>query len=417
MNPITNDLHFDVIVVGGGASGMMAAGRAAERGKRVLLIEKNGVLGTKLSISGGGRCNITNAEYDLKTLLQRYGTTEQFLYSPFSRFGVEETFDFFESRGLPLVIEAGKRTFPKTQQASDVVQVLEAYVGQTGVDVLLGTPVRTVQIKDNRVEKIEAGGRAYTAENFIFATGGLSHPETGSTGDGFAWLRELGFSIVTPTPTIVPLKTREKWTHQLSGLSVPDVKLTFISQSGKKIARSGPLLFTHFGISGPTVLNAAGAVSDQLHEGAVFLTIDLFPTQDIGTLDDLLVTLFVHNRNRLLKNVFAEFIPSALAEAILAQLPMIDARVPVHSVTKASRRMLIDAVKRISLSVTGLMGFDKAVVADGGLPLEEVHMKTMRTKRYENLFVTGDLLHVTRPSGGYSLQLCWTTGYIAGDNA
>jgi predicted Rossmann fold flavoprotein len=409
--------RYDVIVVGGGASGMMAAGQAAARGKRVLLLEKNAKLGEKLRISGGGRCNITNAEEDPKALLAKYGDAEQFLYSPYSQFGVADTFEFFKSRGLPLVVQGNKRAFPNTEKAADVIKVLDTYLKEGHVEVRTKSPVTQIRARGGKILSVCAGRAEYEADAYMFATGGVSHPETGSTGDGFEWLRTLGHTVVPPSPNIVPLKVREKWVKAAAGHSIPDMKITFRQGSGKKVSRAGALLFTHFGISGPVVLNAAGAVGDMLHEGEVTATIDIYPKIDIGILDTHIRDIFDANKNKMLKNVFKEIAPAGLTDTLLSLVPEINPDTKVHSITREERRRLVDLLKSLTLTVTGLMGFDRAVVADGGVPPEEVDMKTMRSKRVPNLFITGDLLHITRPSGGYSLQLCWTTGYVAGKTA
>lgn len=396
---------------------MMAAGRAAERGKKVLLLEKNRDLGAKLAISGGGRCNITNAEEDERVLLANYGEAEKFLHSAFAQFGVSDVFSFFESRELPLMVEAKKRAFPKSERATDVVKALETYLQKGGVEVRTGVAVTRVVVEGGKIQKIETTAGDFVASAYIFATGGVSHPETGSTGDGFKWLAELGHTVEKPTPTIVPLRIKEGWVKKLAGVSIPEMKISFYVGTEKKFSKSGPLLFTHFGISGPTILNSAGKVADLLHEGTVTAGIDLFPGYDLGAIDRLLTETFDANKNKLLRNVLKDILPPGTTETFLTLVPSVDPETKVHSVTKEGRRKLVELVKRIPLTVSGLMGFDRAVVADGGLPLTEIDPRTMRSSRFDNLFVTGDLLHIRRPSGGYSLQLCWTTGYIAGDQA
>lgn len=396
---------------------MMAAGHAGMRGKRVLLLEKNKKLGAKLAISGGGRCNITNAEEDTRTFLSHYGTAEQFLYSPFSQFGVKDTFSFFEKLNLPLVIEARKRAFPHTNNADDVVRVLTEFMKQNKVEVRLGKSVEKIVTKGNRIEKVVAGGEEFFADTFVLATGGVSHPETGSTGDGFAWLAKIDLPIAKPTPTIVPLKIKEKWIKDVSGVTLSDMKITFVSQSKKKFSRSGSVLFTHFGISGPLILNSSSLVADCLHEGSVSVHIDTRPGIDLGVLDKSIAEQFAANTNKILKNVFKDIAPQGMSDVLLSLIPTIDPNKKVHSVTKEERRMLTELLKDVPLTVTDLMGLDRAVVADGGLPLTEIDTRTMRVHKYPNLFVTGDLLHINRPTGGYSLQLCWTTGFVAGMNA
>ena len=410
--------HFDVIVIGGGASGMMAAGRAAELGKRVLLIEKNKTLGEKLKISGGGRCNITNAEEDTRAFLANYGSSADFLFTSFSQFNNKDTFSFFESRGLPLVVQARKRAFPHTEKASDVCTALREYMKKGGVTLKLGTAVKKILADDGRIAGVLAGGLTYTAENYVLATGGMSHPETGSTGDGFGWLSSVGHRVKDPTPTIVPLAVAESWVHALSGASLSFMKITFFLEGKKQFSKTGKVLFTHFGLSGPLILNSAAQVGDLLYTGAVTATIDAYPHTDIGALDTQITKIFDANKNKMLKNMFKEVVPDGIAVGVQMLLSnKIDFETKVHSITKAERRMIVDTLKALPLTITGLMGFDRAVVADGGVTLEEIDTKTMRSKKYSNLFVTGDLLNIRRPSGGFSLQICWTTGYIAGSNA
>ena len=404
--------YFDVIVIGGGAAGMMAAGCAGMRGKSVLLLEKNKNLGEKLSITGGGRCNITNAELDVHVLLKNYGKAASFLFSPFSQFGVHDTFDFFESKGLPLVVQNGKRAFPKTQAAPDVVRVLERYVKDAGVTVRTHSSVSDIHTHGRIVKHVISRGVRYQAGAVILATGGASHPQTGSTGDGFDWLRRLGHTIHSPTPTLAPLKVAEKHIHNLAGVAVQRGKITFTLNGKKEFSQKGNLLFTHFGISGPAILNCSGKVGDLLHAGSVSATVDFFPDDDERTMDDRLVRLFDENKNKKLKNIFPFLAPRQL----LACMSGVDAETKAHSITKDQRKIIIRILKALPMTITGIMGLDRAVVVDGGVDLKEIHNTSMRSNRYDNLYIVGDLLHINRPSGGYSLQLCWTTGWVAGDN-
>lgn len=409
---------YDLIVIGGGASGMMAAGRAGECGLRVLLLEKNKQLGKKILITGNGRCNILNAIEDEHVLLEKYGSSKQFLYSLFARFGEKDAFDFFNLNGLPLVIEAYNRVFPKSQSAMDVVDFLTNYMRRNNVEIRTGCVVSGVQINDSKIESILCDGKILTADEYIIATGGTSHPETGSTGDGYKWLKQLGHAVVNPTPSLVPLSVKENWAKELSGISLDDMKITFFVDGQKDFKLKGRLLFTHFGISGPLILNSASKVSKLIPNGIVTAEIDMFPKLDEGNLERQIINIFDANKNKALKNIVNELVPVGMSKGILTLLAEnMDTEVKVHSVTKENRKMIVNLFKALPITITGLMGLDRAIVADGGLQLTEVDMKTMRSKKVNNLFVTGDLLHINRPSGGFSLQLCWSTGYVAGSNA
>lgn len=406
---------WDVIVIGGGASGMMAASFAGLRGKSVLILDKNKSMGEKLKITGGGRCNITNNEPDIHKMLKVYGDGAPFLYSPFSIFGVKDTFNYFESRGLPLVVQARNRVFPVTEKASDVYEVLRKDLVKNHVTVKNNCNVLKIKAKEGKVECVLTDNGMYYASSFILATGGLSHPETGSTGDGFKWLKDLGHEVKTPSPNIVPIAVSDAWVKTLAGVSLSFMKITFFLDEKKQFSKTGKVLFTHFGLSGPLILNSSKKVDDLLQqEGKVTATIDAFPDTNEGSLEDFIIKTFDANKNKALRTVFKDIAPEGTSKAIELICSDIDFDTKVHSVTKDDRKKLVRRLKALPMTITNLMGYERSVVADGGVSLKEIDMKTMSSKLFRNLYITGDLLNINRNSGGYSLQICWTTGYIAG---
>lgn len=409
---------FDVIVVGGGPAGMIAAGHAAEYGRDVLLLEKNPVPGKKLELSGGGRCNITNGEFDNREFLANYSEFAKFLFSPFSRFAARDTFEFFENLGLPLYIsEDRKRAFPETNDAKDVTKALRKYMKDYDVECRFSSAVKGLLIEDGKVAGVETKEGPIRSESVILATGGTSYRETGSTGEAFQWLSKLGHTIIEATPDIVPLKVKEQWVKDLSGTALDPMRISFTAKDGTSIFRQGKILFTHFGISGPLILNSAHEVKKLLKQGHVSATIDLFPKLEINEVDRNILDAFDANKNKIVRNVTKMLIPTGMAKTLNANLPaeLLDKKVNI--VTQEERKQLARVIKGLPLTITATMGYDWAVVCDGGIPLEEVDTKTMASRFHPNVFITGDMLNISRPSGGFSLQLCWTTGYVAGENA
>lgn len=409
---------WDVIVIGGGPAGMMAAGRAAQRGKNVLLVEKNQGVGKKLLITGGGRCNVTNHKPDPRALLPKYKGAEPFLYSAFSQFGVGDTLTFFAQHKLALVEEAEGRMFPSTHKARSVWEVLVAYCKAQGVTVETSTAVSGVSRdrESGLMQVTLADNTTLCTRSCVVATGGTSRPETGSTGEGFAWLRALGHTVADNNAALVPLALHDAWTHTIAGVTLPDIKLTVYQDAVKQQASKGKLLFTHVGVSGPTVLNMSRDIGELLQYGEVTIMLDLCPTLDYAMLKEKLQALLIEQSNKKLKNALGQLIPSALVPAVL-EISGIAGDTPNHSIRHEERIKLIELIKAVPMRVKGLLGKDKAIVSSGGVVPEEINFKTMESRLVPGLYVVGDMINIDRPSGGYSLQLCWTTGYVAGEHA
>jgi predicted Rossmann fold flavoprotein len=414
---LRNNKIWDVVVIGGGASGMMSASVASSRGLSVLLVDKNKNLGEKLKITGGGRCNITNNEPDIHKFLKIYGEDAPFLYTPFSIFGVPDTFKYFESRGLPLVVEARNRVFPATQKAFDVYNVLYKDLIKNKVKIVNNCTVRKINNNNsNFIKSISTSEGEFFGKSFILSTGGMSHPETGSTGDGFKFLKTLGHEVENPTPDVVPLSASDHWVKDLAGISLSFMKITFYLDNKKQFSKKGKILFTHFGLSGPLILNSSKSVKELLKNGQVKAEIDLYPDTSIGELEKRVIKIFDNYKNKILKTVLKEILPEGMSPAFEKIIDFVDLNTKVHSITKENRRKIIDMMKSLPINIDGLMGYDRSVVVDGGVSLKEINTKTMQSKIINNLYITGDLLHLNRNSGGYSLQICWTTGYIAGNS-
>lgn len=417
MHAIGAEQPWDVAVIGGGPAGMMAAGRAAERGARVILLEKNRTLGRKLLITGGGRCNVTNAESDVKKLLHKYKNGGKFLASPFAQWDSQSTIHFFESRGMPIKIEAENRAFPASNTATSVHAALLKYLATHEVTIASNAPVETlIQEGSTIVAARILGGNLIQARTFVLATGGLSRPETGSTGDGFKMLRNVGHTVDVSGGALVPLALKKTPLLRAAGVSLQSVKLTVLQDGEKQRVQSGKMLFTHVGISGPAVLNMSRMIGELLVHGTVVIEVDLMPDHGPEKVNVLLQETFSAHPNKLLRNALDTVISPALVSPVL-EIAHIDPGKQCNSVMREERVRLIHTLKRSSVEVDHLLGLEKAVVTSGGVSLSEIDFKTMRSLKCENLYIVGDLLDIDRPSGGYSLQLCWTTGFVAGTAA
>ena len=424
-----NQEIYDVAVIGGGPAGMMTAGRAMETAKnnlrkdfKVILLEKNTTLGTKLLITGGGRCNLTNAEFNVRTFLSKYKDSDKFLFSAFSQFGVKDTLEFFNSKGMETKVEAGNRVFPTSNDSRSVWNVLTEYMKKGGVMIKTNAIVNGFEIenvggnKQIKYVKLKNGEKVF-AKKFVVAVGGTSRPETGSTGDGFVWLKNFGHKIFQPDNALVPISLdmngENSWLKNLSGVTLQDIKLTTFQNNQRQESKVGRLLFTHFGISGPTILNMSKDIGELLKYGEVEIRLDLLPSFDHGMMNGRLQELFKIDDKKMIRNSLGSFIPSSLVNAVL-EISKIKGETQNNSVTREQRMKLIETIKNIPMKVNGLLGTDKAIVSSGGVDLTEIDFRTMQSKIIDNLYLVGDILNIDRPSGGYSLQLCWTTGYTAG---
>lgn len=406
---------WDVVVIGGGPAGMTAAIEAASRGKSVLILEKNPGLGKKLLITGGGRCNVTNNKPIVREMLSQYKEAGKFLFSTFMQYGVKDTINFFNDRGLPFVEENEGRLFPHTEKAESVCSVLTEALREHKVTIQTGKKVLSLQNDGTHFTIDVAKGDAITTHKVVVATGGTARPETGSTGDGYLWLSKLGHTVRPGSTSLVPITVREDWIKVLGGVSLPDAAISMYCNGSRRKKATGKLLFSHVGLSGPLILNQSKFIGDLLVEGEVVIKIDLVPTIDASVIQAQLLAAFTTTPNKKLKNVISDMIQAALVIPVLESLN-IDGEIPVHSVSAVDRKRIGIVLKALPMTVTGLLGPDKAVATAGGVDLTEVNFKTMESRIVPGLYLVGDVLDINRPSGGYSLQLCWSTGAVAGRN-
>jgi hypothetical protein len=411
-----NEQKFDVAVIGGGPAGMMAAGRTAELGAKVVLIEKNKSLGRKLLITGKGRCNITQAEFDDREFIEKLGKNGKFLFSSLNAFGPRKVIEFFKERGLKTKTERGGRVFPASDKAVDVLNILADYLKKNNVKIVLDQEVLGFDFSKEKIESVKLKNETIFADNFILAVGGKTYPITGSTGDGYGWAKEAGHVIIEPNPSLVPIKIKEEWVKDLQGLSLRNISINIFQNNKKQDSKFGEMLFTHFGISGPIILDASKEIGELLKKGEVKIEIDLKPALDLSQLDRRLLRDFEGNQKKDFKNYLPELLPQKMIETFL-KLSEIDPHKKLHFITKEERKKILHLLKEMKLTVEGLLGFDQAIITSGGVDLKEVDSKTMQSRKIENLYLTGEILNLDGPTGGYNLQICWSTGYAAGTYA
>ena len=410
--------HFNIAVIGGGPSGMIAAGRAAQFGLKVVLIEKNELLGKKLLITGKGRCNLTHYQFDKHRLISNYGKKGRFLYSAIEYFGVLQVLEFFKRRGLQWNVERGHRVFPKNGDARDVLKVLQNFLKDGNVSVRHNSKVMDIIKKNDFPERFEitTGKEKIFSDCLIICTGGKSYPQTGSTGDGYVWAKKFGHTIVKLLPALNPVKTSELWVKNLQGLTLKNVSIKLYFEGKKKDERFGEMLFTHFGISGPIVMDISKHIGILLKEGKIKIWLDLKPALNFKKLDERIQRDFNKFKGRMFKNSLGELLPKSMIEVII-NLSGIKSDKKVDYISREERKRMLHLIKELELTPTGLLGYKWSVVTYGGIDLREVNPDTMGSKKVSNLFFAGEILDLDGPSGGFNLQECWSTGYLAGECA
>ncbi|MCI8275897.1 MAG: NAD(P)/FAD-dependent oxidoreductase [Lachnospiraceae bacterium] len=423
-----------IIVVGGGAAGMMAAIQAAEPGNQVLLLEKNEKLGKKLFITGKGRCNVTN-DCDVETLLAHVVTNPKFLYSAFYGFSSQDMKQFLTKRGLRLKTERGNRVFPASDHSSDVIACLTKELSRRGVDVRLRQTVKELFLEEEGQEELfsveegsgrgthpraagvrMADGAVYEADAVIVATGGLSYPSTGSDGDGYRFARETGHQVTECSPALAPFESPDAWCPMLQGLSLKNVNVTIYDGKKKLYEEFGEMLFTHFGVSGPAVLSGSSIVAKRLRTKPLTLSVDLKPALTREQLDRRILRDFECGKNRQFQNALHELYPSKLIP-VMVERSKIPPEKRINGISREERERLVSLTKAFSLTISGLRDFKEAIITQGGISVKEVEPATMESKRVRGLYFAGEVLDLDALTGGYNLQIAWSTGYAAGGSA
>ena len=408
-----------VIVVGGGAAGMFAAIAAAKNGHQVTLYEKNEKLGKKIFITGKGRCNITNAA-DMEELFDAVVTNSKFLYSSFYGYTNQNVIDFFENAGVPVKIERGNRVFPISDHSSDVIRALEREMKKVGVKVCLNTEVKSVEAEKGKFDKVVLKDTTtQTADACIVATGGLSYRSTGSTGDGFRFAENVGHKVTQCFPSLVPMETKEPWICELQGLSLRNVEAKILDGKKELYKDFGEMLFTHFGVSGPLIISASSYVGKKFmdkngQKKELTLEIDLKPALTEEQLDQRVLRDFEENHNRQFKNAITKLFPTKLIPVML-ELGGIDPEKKVNSIEKEERKQFVHLIKHFRMTLTGLRDYPEAIITKGGVNVKEIDPGTMESKLVKGLYFAGEVLDLDALTGGFNLQIAWSTGYAAGN--
>lgn len=407
--------NYDVIVVGGGASGMMAAGIAAESNCRVLLLERMHRLGSKLAITGKGRCNITNMG-TLDSFLCHYGKNGKFLRNSFSRFFNSDLIEFFNEKGVATIVERGKRVFPAGDDAEIIVKCMCDFLGRTSVRIRTEFRVDKILTSHNYVVGVQGNGVDIPGDAVIIATGGMSYPQTGSTGDGFRFALDVGHRVRKPEPSLVPVEINEEFVSELQGLGLKNVELSAVADGRRFANRFGEMLFTHFGISGPIVLTMSRKIAEMLHKHSVTLLINFKPALTRGQLEQRLLREFAGCGKMKYKNVVKHLLPARLADTFCG-ISGISADKKVCEITRLERKRIATLLTGFPLTVKCVRPIAEAIVTDGGVALGEIDPVTMQSRLIKRLFFCGEVIDIAGDTGGYNLQAAFSTGYVAGKNA
>jgi len=403
-----------IVVIGGGAAGMFAAGIAAQKGNSVILLEKNAQLGKKLLITGKGRCNITNhAAPDV--FIENVPGNPYFLYSAFYTLDSSAVVTFFEKLGVATKVERGNRIFPVSDKAADVVDALLRNMKNSGVDVRTNAKVTEVKVEDGRVVGVVANGKLIPADSVIVATGGLSFPETGSTGDGYEFAKQAGHTVTDLYPSLVPLKTKETWPKKLQGLTLKNVEITVKNGKAKLFRDFGEMMFTHFGVSGPIILSASRSFAGLYDKGCT-IHIDMKPALTLEELDARILRDFEEYINRDFKNCLDDLLPQKMIP-VFVELSGIPADKKTRDITREERKRMGQLLKNLVVIITGNVGYIDAVITAGGVCVDEISSSTMESKKVDGLFFAGEVIDVDGYTGGYNLQIAFSTAYLAGKNA
>lgn len=405
-----------IIVVGGGAAGMMAAVTAARKGKNVLLLEKNEKLGKKLFITGKGRCNITNSA-EIDELFSAVVSNPKFLYSSFYSLTNDQVIEFFEELGVKTKVERGGRVFPESDHSSDVIRALEQELKRLGAEIRLRTEVKEILAEGGRAKGVRlSSGEKLNADAVIIATGGISYPSTGSTGDGYRFAQECGHKVTDLSPALVPMEVKEWYAKELMGLSLRNIEIRITDGKKKLYEEFGEMLFTHYGVTGPVILSASSIVGKKLKEHPLTLHIDLKPALTEEQLDKRVLREFEASHNRQFKNAVDSLFPAKL-KPVIVELSGIPEEKKVNEVTKEERLRFVRMIKDFSMTLTAMRGYNEAIITKGGVSVKEIDPGTMESRLVNRLYFAGEVLDLDAVTGGYNLQIAWSTGYLAGMNA